>query len=117
VSKYAGELDLSAAKRMCGLDHVIVRPHNVYGERQNIADKYRNVIGIFMNALLNGQPMPVFGDGLQTRALSHVADVAPIIARSPLVQAARNRTQRRRGPAVHGARAGRGGRRRARVPV
>ena len=92
VSKYAVELDLGAAKRMFGLDHVIFRPHNVYGERQNIADKYRNVIGIFMNALLNGQPMPVFGDGLQTRAFSHVADVAPIIARSPLVQAARNQT-------------------------
>jgi len=92
VSKYAVELDLAAAKRMFGLDHVIFRPHNVYGERQNIADKYRNVIGIFMNALLNGEPMPVFGDGLQTRAFSHVADVAPIIARSPLVQAARNRT-------------------------
>ena len=92
VSKYAVELDLAAAKRMFGLDHVIFRPHNVYGERQNIADKYRNVIGIFMNALLNGEPMPVFGDGLQTRAFSHVADVAPIIARSPLVQAARNQT-------------------------
>ena len=77
---------------MFGLDHVIFRPHNVYGERQNIADKYRNVIGIFMNALLNGQPMPIFGDGLQTRAFSHVADVAPIIARSPLVQGSRNQT-------------------------
>jgi UDP-glucose 4-epimerase len=92
VSKYAVEMDLAAAKRMFGLDHVIFRPHNVYGERQNIADKYRNVIGIFMNALLNGQPMPIFGDGLQTRAFSHVADVAPIIARSPLVRASRNRT-------------------------
>ena len=92
VSKYAVELDLAAAQRMFGLDHVIFRPHNVYGERQNIADKYRNVIGIFMNALLNGQKMQVFGDGLQTRAFSHVADVAPIIARSPLVPAARNET-------------------------
>ncbi len=92
VSKYAVEMDLAAAKRMFGLDHVIFRPHNVYGERQNIADKYRNVIGIFMNALLNGQPMPIFGDGLQTRAFSHVADVAPIIARSPLVDGSRNQT-------------------------
>ena len=66
------------------------RPHNVYGERQNIADKYRNVIGIFMNQLLQGQPMTVFGDGLQTRAFSHVDDVAPVIARSPLVPAAYN---------------------------
>jgi UDP-glucose 4-epimerase len=90
VSKYAVELDLAAAQRMFGLDYTIFRPHNVYGERQNIADPYRNVIGIFMNNILHGEPMPVFGDGLQTRAFSHIADVAPIIARSPLVAGARN---------------------------
>ncbi|WP_395750200.1 NAD-dependent epimerase/dehydratase family protein [Prosthecobacter sp.] len=90
ISKYAVELDLAAAHEMFGLDFVIFRPHNVYGERQNIADKYRNVIGIFMNQVLQDLPMSVFGDGLQTRAFSHVDDVAPIIARAPLVPAARN---------------------------
>jgi UDP-glucose 4-epimerase len=90
ISKYAVELDLAAAHRMFGLDYTVFRPHNVYGERQNIADPYRNVIGIFMNNLLQGKSMPVFGDGLQTRAFSHIADVAPIIARSPLVDGARN---------------------------
>jgi len=90
ISKYAIELDLRAAHEMFGLDYIVFRPHNVYGERQNIADKYRNVIGIFMNQVLKGEPMSIFGDGLQTRAFSHVDDVAPIIARSPLVEAARN---------------------------
>jgi UDP-glucose 4-epimerase len=90
ISKYAVELDLKAAHEMFGIDWIVFRPHNVYGERQNIADRYRNVIGIFMNQLLQGQPMTVFGDGLQTRAFSHVDDVAPIIARSPLVPAAYN---------------------------
>lgn len=90
VSKYAVELDLRAAHEMFGLDYVIFRPHNVYGERQNIADPYRNVIGIFMNQVLQGAPMSVFGDGTQTRAFSHVDDVAPVIARAPLVPAARN---------------------------
>jgi UDP-glucose 4-epimerase len=90
ISKYAMELDLRAAHEMFGLDYIVFRPHNVYGERQNIADKYRNVIGIFMNQVLQGQPMTIFGDGSQTRAFSHVDDVAPIIARSPLVPAARN---------------------------
>ena len=75
---------------MFGLDYTVFRPHNVYGERQNIADRYRNVIGIFMNNVLRGEPMPVFGDGLQTRAFSHVDDVAPVIARSPLVAGAAN---------------------------
>lgn len=92
ISKYAVELDLKAAHHMFGLDSVVFRPHNVYGERQNIADKYRNVIGIFMNQLLQGQPMSVFGDGLQTRAFSHVDDVAPVIAKSPFVPAAYNQT-------------------------
>jgi UDP-glucose 4-epimerase len=90
ISKYAVELDLAAAAKMFGLDYTIFRPHNVYGERQNVADKYRNVIGIFMNAVLRGEPMRIFGDGLQTRAFSHISDVAPIIGRSPLVDQARN---------------------------
>ncbi len=81
ISKYAVELDLAAAHQMFGLDYTVFRPHNVYGERQNVADRYRNVIGIFMNNVMQGMPMPVFGDGLQTRAFSHIADVAPIIAR------------------------------------
>ena len=91
ISKYAVELDLKAAHEMWGLDWIVFRPHNVYGERQNIADKYRNVIGIFMNQLLQGEPMSVFGDGQQTRAFSHVDDVAPVIARSPLVPGAYNK--------------------------
>jgi len=92
ISKYAVELDLKAAHDMWGMNYVVFRPHNVYGERQNIADKYRNVIGIFMNQLIQGEPMTIFGDGLQSRAFSHVDDVAPIIARSCLLPAAVNHT-------------------------
>jgi UDP-glucose 4-epimerase len=62
----------------------------VYGERQNVSDKYRNVIGIFMHQCLKGEPVTVFGDGKQTRAFSHIDDVAPVIARSPLVREAYN---------------------------
>jgi UDP-glucose 4-epimerase len=90
ISKYAVELDLRAAHEMFGLNYTIFRPHNVYGERQNIADRYRNVIGIFMNQTLQGRPMTIFGDGMQTRAFSHVDDVAPLIAGAPLVEKARN---------------------------
>ena len=83
VAKYSVELDLAAARHMFGLDYVIFRPHNVYGERQHIGDRYRNVIGIFMNQLMSRQPMTIFGDGTQSRAFSYIADVAPIIARAP----------------------------------
>ncbi len=85
ISKYAVELDLRAADQMFGLNHVIFRPHNVYGERQNIADKYRNVIGIFINQVLHGLPMTIFGDGLQTRAFSYISDLTSTITRSVLM--------------------------------
>ena len=90
VAKYAVELDLRAAQRMFGIDYTVFRPHNVYGELQNLADPYRNVIGIFMNQLMSGRPMTVFGDGMQTRAFTHIDDVAPLIARSIDVPEAAN---------------------------
>ncbi len=89
IAKYAIELDLATARKLFGLDFVIFRPHNVYGERQNLADKYRNVAGIFMNRLLHDLPMPIFGDGNQVRAFSYVGDVAPVIAAAPWVSDAR----------------------------
>jgi UDP-glucose 4-epimerase len=82
IAKLAVEQDLRAAKHMFGLDYIIFRPHNVYGEYQNIADRYRNVLGIFMNQILQDKPLTVFGDGNQTRAFSYIGDVAPHIARS-----------------------------------
>lgn len=80
VAKFAVEMDLKTAHEMFGLNSVIFRPHNVYGAYQNIGDRYRNVIGIFMNQLMLGNPLTVFGDGGQTRAFSYIDDVAPHIA-------------------------------------
>lgn len=80
IAKFAIELDLKAAHEMFGLNHVIFRPHNVYGEGQNIGDPYRNVVGIFMNQIMQGHDLTVFGDGQQTRAFSHIDDVAPSLA-------------------------------------
>jgi len=90
IAKYAVEMDLRAAHEMFGLNSVVFRPHNVYGEHQNIGDRYRNVIGIFMNQIMNDQPLTIFGDGNQTRAFSYVDDVAPQIARSVSTPAAFN---------------------------
>jgi len=90
VSKYAVELDLRAAHEMFGLNYIIFRPHNVYGEYQNIGDRYRNVIGIFINQLMQGKSLTVFGDGNQTRAFSYIKDVAPYIANSISIPAAYN---------------------------
>lgn len=80
IAKLAVEMELRASREMFGLEYIVFRPHNVYGERQNIGDKYRNVVGIFMNQILQDKPMSVFGDGEQTRAFSHISDVAPLMA-------------------------------------
>lgn len=90
IAKLAVEKDLKVTHEMFGLDYVIFRPHNVYGERQNIGDRYRNVVGIFMNQLMKDEPMTIFGDGEQQRAFTHISDVAPVIAESVNVPAARN---------------------------
>jgi UDP-glucose 4-epimerase len=82
IAKLTVEKELAATKRIFGLDYIIFRPHNVYGEKQNIGDKYRNVIGIFMNQIMQDKPLPIFGDGNQTRAFSHIGEVSPIIAQS-----------------------------------
>ena len=90
IAKLAVEQELRVCKDMFDLDYIIFRPHNVYGERQNIGDKYRNVVGIFMNQILQGKPMTVFGDGTQTRAFSYIEDVASILAESINVKGAYN---------------------------
>jgi UDP-glucose 4-epimerase len=88
IAKYAVELDLRAAHEMFGLNYIVFRPHNVYGEHQNLGDRYRNVIGIFMNQIMRGEPLTIFGDGTQTRAFSYIDAVAPLIAGSVDTRAA-----------------------------
>ena len=74
IAKYACEMDIKVAGEQHGLDWCIVRPHNVYGNKQNIWDKYRNVLGIWMNQHINDLPMSIFGDGEQKRAFSFIDD-------------------------------------------
>lgn len=92
IAKFAVEQELRVSHEMFGLDYIVFRPHNVYGERQNLGDRYRNVVGIFMNQLLLGEPMTIFGDGTQQRAFTHINDVAPVIASSVEYPSARNQT-------------------------
>lgn len=79
ISKYACEMDIRVAGEQHGLDWCIIRPHNIYGEKQNIWDKYRNVLGIWMYQILNNKPMLIYGDGEQTRAFTYVMDDMPCL--------------------------------------
>jgi UDP-glucose 4-epimerase len=92
IAKLACEQELRITQQMFGLNFTIFRPHNVYGEKQNIGDRYRNVVGIFMNQIMVGKPMTIFGDGEQQRAFTHISDVAPLIAECVEVPAAINET-------------------------
>ena len=80
IAKLAVEQELRVSHEMFGLNYVVFRPHNVYGEYQNLGDRYRNVVGIFMNQLMQGKPLTIFGDGSQTRAFTYVGDISPVIA-------------------------------------
>ena len=81
IAKLAVEQDLRVAHDIFGLPYTIFRCHNVYGPGQNIADPYRNVVGIFMRQCLERKPMTIFGDGYQSRCFTYIDDVAPWIAK------------------------------------
>ena len=74
IAKYACEMDIKVAGEQHGLDWCIIRPHNVYGIKQNIWDKYRNVLGIWMCQHINNEPMTIYGDGEQIRSFSCIDD-------------------------------------------
>jgi UDP-glucose 4-epimerase len=91
IAKLACEQHIRAFQHYFGgPTWTVFRPHNVFGPRQNIADPYRNVVGIFMARALERRPMPVFGDGLQSRSFSYIDVVAEAIAQAPAVPAARD---------------------------
>lgn len=82
VSKAASEASIEILSKVHGFEYSILRPHNVYGERQNISDPYRNVVGIFIRRAMQAEPVIIYGDGEQTRAFSYIGDVTPAIARA-----------------------------------
>lgn len=85
VAKYACEMDIQIANEQHGLDYCIIRPHNVYGRNQNIWDKYRNVLGIWMYQHMINEPMTIFGDGNQTRAFSCIDDIVEPLWKSAIL--------------------------------
>lgn len=82
VAKMGCEMDIEIANAQHGLDYCIIRPHNMYGAKQNIWDSYRNVLGIWMYKKLNNLPFLVYGDGTQTRAFSYIDDSLPAFWRA-----------------------------------
>jgi UDP-glucose 4-epimerase len=89
VAKAAMEKTTEVLADVHGFDYTIIRPHNVYGPKQMLHDPYRNVVGIFINRILNGKPPIIYGDGNQTRAFSYIDDVIPYLAKAGFVDEAK----------------------------
>jgi UDP-glucose 4-epimerase len=75
AAKLAGELYARGWAALTRLETVCMRFFNVYGPRQDPDSPYAAVIPIYIRALREKRPMPVNGDGLQTRDFTYVADV------------------------------------------
>ena len=72
VAKLSGE---QLGRTVPGVQFVALRFFNVYGPRQNPHSQYAAAIPIFLTALEAGRPLPIFGDGSQTRDFTFVGDV------------------------------------------
>lgn len=88
VSKAAMEKATKILSEVHKFKYVIIRPHNVYGPGQNLADPYRNVIGIFINCILNNKNFYIYGDGTQKRAFSYIDDFTAYIIKSAILKEA-----------------------------
>lgn len=82
ITKSAMEEVTEVLAKVHKFEYVIIRPHNVYGPKQNLSDPYRNVIGIFINCLLNNKNFYIYGDGEQKRAFTYIDDFTPYILKT-----------------------------------
>ena len=67
ISKWTGEQYINFYKKIYGLDSTILRFSNVYGSNRQISKSEAGVISIFINNMINDNPLTIFGSGLQTR--------------------------------------------------
>ncbi len=82
LAKKLIEDELRISYHKFGLRYSIIRPHNVISPQyQNYADKYRNVLAIWANNIVNNKDINVYGDGSQKRSFSDVKFMLPVVER------------------------------------
>lgn len=81
VNKAACEQSIEILAQVHDFRWTILRPHNVFGRRQQMNLKLRNVVAIFINQIMRGEPVTVFGDGLQVRSFSPIENSLPCYIR------------------------------------
>lgn len=82
IAKVAAEDTLRVLCNTHGVKYSILVPHSIIGTRQRYTDPHRNVASIMINRCLQGKSPIIYGDGLQTRCFSPVADCIPSILRA-----------------------------------
>ena len=74
VSKTAGEELCKVYYKISGLETVVLRYFNVYGNREPVKGHYAPVVGLFLRQKKEGQTLTIVGDGQQTRDFTHIDD-------------------------------------------
>jgi len=75
VSKLAGEKYCNVFSRLYGIETVVLRYFNVFGPRQDPNSYYSAVIPLFVKAIMNDEQPTIYGDGMQSRDFTYVANV------------------------------------------
>jgi nucleoside-diphosphate-sugar epimerase len=75
AGKLAGEHYVRVYAQTMGLDGVSLRYFNIFGPRQDPSSPYSGVISLFLRAMGEGRRPLIFGDGLQSRDFTYVANV------------------------------------------
>ncbi|TWU20860.1 SDR family oxidoreductase [Bythopirellula polymerisocia] len=75
AAKLAAEYYCQAFTETFGLETVTIRYFNVFGPRQDPTSEYSAVIPIFVSLMLQGKRPTIYGDGLQSRDFTYVADI------------------------------------------
>lgn len=74
ATKLAGELLCDALRRASGFPALVVRPFNAYGPGEHVDGDSGEVLPRFIAYALAGHPLPLYGDGAQTRCFTHIGD-------------------------------------------
>ena len=75
VAKLASEFYMTSFWRCYGLETVSLRYFNIFGPRQDPSSPYSGVLARFISQMLKGEQPTIFGDGLQSRDFTYVANV------------------------------------------
>ncbi len=84
IAKCAAERALEIFASIHKFSYNILTPHNLFGPGLVIDDPYRNVLGLWCNAILRGKPLYIYGDGKQKRAMSYIDDAIEPMANAGL---------------------------------